>query len=100
MQLITEGREDSLAASPTFANWKLSRKLIQRHIKLFGEGLSQMEDILSQLMTTLVAQVKAHENKAIDLRDTIYNMTVGEVYTLLTVRYSRADSKRLEMVKT
>ena len=59
-----------------------------------------MEEILAKLMTNLVTLVGTFDGKPIDMRDTIYSLTVGAIYTLLTGKLLHADSELMETFKT
>ena len=92
MQCLAEGGNDIITGSSTNANWKPSRMLIQKNVKMFGDKFFKMEGTLSEHITDLVTQVTAFESKVINMRDIIYNLTIGLIYTLLTGTTLFADS--------
>ena len=50
-------------------------------------------------MSKLVRQVNSFEGKTIDMRDIIYNLTVGAVYALLTGTETLEETEQLKMFK-
>ena len=99
LQYLLEGGNDILTSSPTNANWKPSRMLIQKTMKMFGNELFKVEDILSDQMNDLVTKVNAFVGKAVDMRDIVEDMVTGTILTLLTGTKSSAYSKQREMMK-
>ena len=99
LQFLMEGGNDILTGNPTNVNWKPSRILVQKRMKMYGDELHKMEGILSKQMNDFVNNVNAFEGKVIDMRDIICISTIRIIHTLLTGTTSSADSKQHEMIK-
>lgn len=59
-----------------------------------------MDEVLAQLLEDLTKKIHSYDGAAIDMSDTIYDLTVSVVYALLTGTVSLSDAERLEMFQS
>ncbi len=65
------------------ALWKTLRKLSQRYLRQFGEGMSRLEDIISVVSEDLFQKFAAHENEPLDPREAISEATLKTISVLI-----------------
>ena len=91
--LISHGGKD-IALSDYGKRWKFHRKIAHSALRMFGEGMNKLEDVIGGEVKGLCRRFEDYENKPFDPADDIQLMVMNVICTMLFAgTFRREDPK-------
>ncbi len=64
--------------------WKNLRKLSHRHLKQFGDGMSRLENVITEVAEDMFDDFRKHEGQPFDPKETVFNTALKSIAFLIT----------------
>ncbi len=89
-----------ISLQPDDPSWTLIRKVSHRYMKQFGDGMSRLEDILSQNANYMLQQFDASLGQPVDVMETLKATALRSISVLLLGRALEKDEALLDVLLT
>ncbi len=93
-------RTGILTSTDTDATWRALRKVAQRHLKQFGDGLSRLEAIIEEFAEDMYESFQTVAGKPLDPRDVVIGAAVRIIAFLLSGQRTESGDPILEQMET
>ncbi len=82
------------------AKWKALRKITQKHLKQFGDGMARLEQLIASVGDDMLEDFRETGGAPCDPRQTLLNTVMKSISFLLTGQRAADDDPLLDMFKT
>ncbi len=82
------------------AKWKALRKITQKHLRQFGDGMARLEQLIADVGDDMLEDFLETEGAPCDPRQTLLNTVMKSISFLLTGQRAADDDPLLDMFKT
>ena len=97
--LLSEGGRDMILGNPTEPHWAVLRKASMKTVRQYGDNLTRIEALISQMADEFVTKVLTYDGRPVDIRNDIYNFTMKAAFVLIAGRKPEDDEPVLQLTK-